>query len=139
MSQISAIMKEAYRLDLTHNQPFIDNKYEKPKSVRTKKRALKVDQIRRIEALNLEKDSNLFNARAVFMFALYGHGIRSSDAILMKWSNVIGNRLIYEMRKSEQDGVKVKERSVKILSPVLEILNHYRGDNQPDPGRFNCY
>jgi integrase/recombinase XerD len=70
------------------------------------------------------------------MFALYSHGIRASDAILMKWSNIVGDRLIYEMRKSEQDGVRLKERSVKILSPALKILNHYRDNIQPDPDDF---
>jgi len=84
---------------------------------------LTLEELERIEALDLEKESVLWHARNYFMFAVWVGGIRWGDLVWLRWEHVVSEdgrfRLRYSMAKTGQ--------SVNmIISPDAEaILNLY--------------
>lgn len=80
---------------------------------------LTIDQIRAIEKVDLDFESNLWHTRNFFMFSFYSAGIRFGDLCCLKWSNIKGNRISYQMNKNE------KVFAVELNDHQLRILNHY--------------
>lgn len=82
------------------------------------------DEIKRIEALELEEGSSIWHARNVWLFAFYFAGIRISDVLKMTWNDVKDGRVWYVMNKNE------KPLSLKVPEKVERILEHYVKDKQ---------
>jgi site-specific recombinase XerD len=59
------------------------------------------------------------NARNLFMFQFYLHGMRISDALMLTWHNIKGDRLEYIMKKTG------KTKSVLIHENAKKILDTY--------------
>ena len=124
MSRLKALLKEAIKKGFMRSNPFDDPHYSKVKTVNTKKKALSIDQIEEIEALDLETGSSLWNVRNYFMFSFWNAGIRFTDLALLKWDNIKDNRLIYSMGKN------AKEKNIQLTEPAKQILDHYK--DHPD-------
>lgn len=124
MVRFKAMMKEAIKRGLTSTNPFDSPFYNKVKTTRSKKRALKVKQIDEIESLDLEKGSSLWNVRNYFLFSFYCAGIRFTDLALMKWDNIKDGRLVYQMGKND------KWKDIELMPPALKILEYY--NDHPD-------
>ena len=77
-----------------------DYDFVKFRKIRTKKRAISKDEIRRITELNLIDGSPLFHARNYFMFSFYNRGINFIDIAYLKWDNIASNRLEYKRKKT---------------------------------------
>jgi|SRR5690625_387066 len=122
IGRIKAIMNDAYEKDLTKNLPFQNPKYKPLKRIDSKKKALSIAQIDKIEALDLEEGSDLWHTRNYFMFSFWNAGIRFTDLAFLKWSNIIDGRLIYRMSKNG------KEKNIKLLPQAIEILDCYEGE-----------
>ena len=127
IGRLKSLFKDAYKNDITTNRPFDDPKFEKVKSVDTKKQALSFDQIQDIEKLDLE--GNLWHYRNYFLFSFWNAGIRFTDLALLRWKNIIDGRLIYQMGKNK------KQKNIPLLPQAIEILDHYR-DDQKKPDDF---
>jgi integrase/recombinase XerD len=97
--------------------PFIRFKF---KSVKTNKEKLNLEELKKIEALQLDKESALWHCRNFFMFSFYNAGIRAGDFIQLKWKNVQNGRLVYSMNKTSFN------KSIKLLDAALKILNYYK-------------
>lgn len=124
MSRLKALLKEAIKKENMRSNPFDDPNYEQVKTVQTKKKALSIDQIEEIEALDLEEGSSLWHVRNYFMFSFWNAGIRFSDLARLKWENIKDGRLIYTMGKND------KEKNIQLTEPANEILDHYK--DHPD-------
>jgi len=116
------------RLIKPGESPFL---HFKIKSGQTAERVkLTYPEVMAIENLNLEKDSDLWHARNVFLLAFYSAGIRFSDAILMTQGKIVSgidgapDRLSYRMGKSG------KLQSIKITPPARRILDLYLSDDK---------
>src|SRR5690606_32516137 len=86
----------------------------------TQKIGLTREEIERLENVGLEKDSAMWHTRNVWLFSYYFAGIRISDVLQMKWSDLMDGRLYYTMNKNE------KPLSLKIPDQAKGILGHYR-------------
>ncbi|WP_069131362.1 site-specific integrase [Rhodohalobacter halophilus] len=124
MVRLKRLLKEANKQGYIRSNPFDDPHYNKVATVKSKKKALSIEQIERIEALELEKGSSLWHVRNYFLFSFWNAGIRFTDLALLKWENIKDGRLIYEMGKNG------KEKNIKLLQPAIEILSHYK--DHPD-------
>lgn len=118
------ISKEAIRTEkniMTFNEnPFI--KFTMPKVTPTHKEKLTIEEIQKLEALDLIKDSELYHYRNAWLFSLYNAGIRAGDLMQLRWLNITKEeRLEYVMDKTG------KERSIKLLPQALKILELYKG------------
>ncbi len=127
MVKLKAVFKQAYKEGLMKENPFDDSKYEQTKKVETKKKALSIEQIEDIEALELDEGSPLWHTRNFFMFSFWNAGIRFTDLAFLKWENIQDGRLTYTMGKTD------KEKDILLTDPAKKILSHYQDENSsPD-------
>lgn len=106
--------------------PFKSYKISKLKGKGAKK-ALKLGDIHKIAQLDLSEYPSLIDTRNYFIFSFYTRGMNFADMATLKWSDVSDDRIYYTRAKTKRNF------QIKILPPVQEILNYYRGKrNQTD-------
>ena len=66
--------------------------------------------------LPIKENTVRWDARNLFLFAMYEGGIRIGDAIQLRWRNIIGDRLVYTMAKNgKQVNVIIVQEAEKII------------------------
>jgi integrase len=98
--------------------PFNNFKVSKFKT-EANRRAISRIEIRKIEKLNLEVGSAIYEARQLFLFIYYGQGINYVDIAKLKWSNRNQDRISYIRSKTK------KPLNFVLTDPLLEILNYW--------------
>lgn len=78
------------------------------------------EEIIKITSLDLEKGSKLWHTRNYFLFSMYSAGMRIGDVMNLKWENIVGDRIIYKMRKTKAPA------SLPIYEKTQNILDHYK-------------
>jgi site-specific recombinase XerD len=127
VSCLKNVFSYALANNYTKNDVFASSKVEIVSSVENKKQALSPEQVKHIESLDIEPDSDIWHVRNYFLFSMYNAGIRFTDFATLRWSNIVDGRLIYKMGKTE------KSKSVSQTSKALKILEYYRTDESaPD-------
>jgi len=89
----------------------------------TEKIGLNAEEILRLEALS-DLSHNEFHSRNIWLFCFYFAGIRVSDALRIRWSDIKDGRLYYTMGKN------LKLLSLKIPDKVNCILEYYQRDKR---------
>ena len=103
---------------ITHDKnPFLTFKYS---GIKTEKEKLDVNEIQALEAVELPEGSLDWNSRNCFLFSFYCAGIRIGDLLQLRWINVEGGRLNYQMGKNH------KTRDLKLVPQALAILDLYK-------------
>lgn len=88
---------------------------------KAKKEKLTIEEIIRIEQLALEKGDTIWHVRNFFLFSFYCAGIRASDGLQLRWSNVTTNgRIEYQMEKTGQF------KSISLSPKAHEIIKFYK-------------
>ncbi|MEQ8524668.1 site-specific integrase [Gracilimonas sp.] len=82
------------------------------------------EEIRTIEEMEFEKNTSIWHTKNIWLFSFYFAGVRISDVLSLRWSDIKNDRLYYEMSKNE------KPVSLKIPDKAIEILASYRPDKQ---------
>ncbi len=90
---------------------------------KTAKRALSLDEIKRIKELDLNKQPPLDFARDVFMFSFYMRGMSFIDIAYLKKSDLSGGFVIYNRKKTGQQLI------VKWENNMDEIVKKYFNEN----------
>lgn len=126
---LRAVFNHAIRekvVSLNH-YPFKDFKISKF-DTRTRKRAITKADIRKIEALDVSQNPKTQLAKDVFLFSYYAQGINFNDLALLRWKNIIQDRLFYTRAKTGKDF------NLKLLEPARQILERYQifTSGQPD-------
>ena len=119
---IKRIFAAAIKDAVTSNDPF--RSFKVVSRQRSNKTRLSLEQVKAMEALELDPGSAMFHTRNAFMFSFYNAGIRFSDLCLLKWKNIIDGRMIYQMGKTST------VKNIKLLPPALSIMELYRTDNK---------
>ncbi len=83
---------------------------------------LTIQEVERIEALDLEKGSAIWHTQNAWLIAFYFAGIRISDVVKLRWSDFKDGRLYYVMNKNK------KPLTLKIEDKALSILNFYEAE-----------
>lgn len=96
--------------------------YDAPKSKPAKRRKLTLEEIRAIEALELEAGSSLRISRDAFIVSFYGGGVRFGDICQLKREHIKAGRLEYRMMKT---GSMV---SIPLPEPALQIIQIYANE-----------
>lgn len=124
-SKIRSIFNKAIR---NGNLKFGDNPFinYKIKQGSPQKDRLDIDEIIKIELLELDENSLLWHVKNVFLFAFYNAGIRISDILLMTWDNIQNGRLVYNMYKTKKNhSLNLKEKPLAILELYRSNTNSY--------------
>lgn len=119
---LRSILYKAIDEDLYEGKnPFRVFKIAAMKGNKTK---LTIEEIRKIENLELPKDSKLWHTKNYFLFDFYNAGIRIEDLMQLKWNNIKEGRLDYVAQKTK------KNHSIKLLQKANAILNFYKTSKQ---------
>lgn len=106
--------------------PFKTYKISKLKGKGIKK-ALKLEDVQKIAQLDLDEHQTLVDTRNYFIFSFYSRGMNFADMANLKWSDISDGRIYYTRSKTKGNF------QIKILPPVQEILDYYKGKrNQTD-------
>ena len=100
--------------------PFDKFKISERFNSKTQKRAITKEDIKKIEAIQLDKSSAAFEAQQYFLFSYYGQGINFVDIASLKWSNLINGRIFYKRAKTGN------ELSFKLPAPALAIIEYWK-------------
>ena len=101
----------------THSNPFNKVKIKKEQSYKT---GLTKEEVEKIEQLNIEKGSYLWHTRNYFLFSIYTAGMRARDVMNLRWGNIVENRIVYIMCKTQFS------TSIPIYPRTQHILNQYK-------------
>lgn len=83
------------------------------------RRAITKKEVRKIEALKLKPQTDIYEARQIFLFIYYGQGINYVDLAKLKWSNKQQDRIFYVRSKT-----KMNQQFV-LLDELNDILNYW--------------
>ena len=81
-------------------------------------------EIKEIEALDLITGTPIYHARNIFLFSFYFAGVRISDVLRMRWSDIKNDRLYYKMGKND------KVDTLKIPEKANDIIRYYKNDQE---------
>ncbi len=81
-------------------------------------------EIGAIEEMEFEKNSSIWHTKNIWLFSFYFAGVRISDVLSIKWSDIKNDRLYYQMSKND------KPVSLKIPEKALAIIKLYSDDRQ---------
>jgi integrase len=121
---IRLLFNRAIKLKIVSRElyPFGGGKI-KIKFPETNKIGLNIIEVRAIEALDNLTLAEM-HTRNVWLFSFNFAGMRVTDVLWIKWSDIYDNRLHYRMNKNS------KLLSLKIPDKVLKILDYYRDDKR---------
>ncbi len=121
MRELRSLYNRAIKKNIVQEKyyPFKTYKISKLK-VGNIKKALTRDEVRLIQNFDETKYLNLAEAKKIFLFSYYCRGINYFDIMLLKWSDISGNRINYIRSKTKG------RFSIEILQPVKEILDFYK-------------
>jgi integrase/recombinase XerD len=118
---IRSVFSQAIKAD------FIDQKYYsfgagkvKIKFPESVKIGLSPEEVKKLEDYEFPLDSNENLARNIWLFSFYLAGMRVSDVLRLKWSDIQDERLHYAMGKNAKVG------SLKLPEKALTILSQYK-------------
>lgn len=107
--------------------PFAGDK-EKIRIGSGNKIGLTAEEVARIENLKAESHSSTWHTRNVWLVSFYFAGIRISDVVALKWSDIKDGRLYYVMNKNE------KPLSFKVPDKAKAIFDLYLEDKKKNNG-----
>lgn len=102
--------------------PFKTYKISKLKG-KSPKKALTLEQVKKIVDLDLKKYPFLTNSRNYFVFSFYTRGMNFSDMIKLEWKAIDNDKIFYTRSKTKGNFM------IKILPPVREILEYYKNNS----------
>ena len=121
----SLMMKYESFLKSTGICPNTTSKYVYTGIDKTVKRAIPLEEIRRLRELDLTKSPSLAYARDIFMFSFYTRGMSFIDMAFLRKKDLQNGILSYRRRKTGQ------QLFIKWEKPMQEIINKY--DTQGSP------
>ena len=114
---IRAVFNDAIDNDLTKHYPFA--KFKLPRLEETKKRALTLEQVKRLKDYPCEDWQEEY--RDMFLLMVYLIGIEAVDIFTAKPDDIVDGRLEYRRAKTN------KPFSIKIEPEAQAIIDKYRG------------
>ncbi|MGV8130611.1 MAG: phage integrase SAM-like domain-containing protein [Candidatus Pacearchaeota archaeon] len=89
---------------------------------------LSPEEVGLLEKVDLDHSSFEHHARNLWLFAFYLAGMRISDVLRLKWSDIQNSRLHYAMGKNSKEG------SLKLPEKALLIIAQYKKDQDGKDG-----
>ncbi|APD06608.1 tyrosine recombinase XerD [Flavobacteriaceae bacterium UJ101] len=126
MREIRAVFNKARKRKLIPKEPYPFEEYKISKLKSNPiKRALTIDEFKKIRDVDLTKYPHLQEAHHYFMFSIYTRGMNFQDMMLLKWENIQNERIYYTRSKTKG------KFNLEIIEKVQEILDYYRAQNRP--------
>ncbi len=126
MRQLRALFNMAVRRKLVKQEfyPFDDYKISKLKPIKNK-RALSVEDFKKIRDLDLTDNPYLIEAQHYFLFSFYARGMNFVDIMKLKWTDIQDNRIYYTRSKTKG------KFNIEVTPKMQEILDYYKAQKRP--------
>ncbi|MBK7800107.1 MAG: site-specific integrase [Saprospiraceae bacterium] len=126
---IRTIFSQAIKDNLVESKfyPFGKDKI-RIKFPESQKVSLTIEEVKKLEDAKLSPESSLNHARNLWLLSFYFAGIRISDLLRLKWSDIDDGRLSYTMGKNAKSG------SLKIPEKATSILANYKSTSKIKTG-----
>lgn len=92
---------------------------------KTLKRAISINDIKRIKNLDLSLKPNIEFARDIFLFLFFCRGMSFIDAVFLRKTDIQNGVLTYRRHKTNQ------VLHIKIIKPIKELIDHYSSKESP--------
>lgn len=126
MRELRALFNKAISRKIISRELYPFNEYKIAKlKTNPNKRALSIEDFKKIKEVDLSERPDLLEAYNYFMFSFYARGINFVDILKLKWSNIQDGRIYYTRSKTKG------QFSIEITEKVQEILNYYKTQNRP--------
>ena len=114
--------------------PFIKIKIKGQSTQRT---FLLDNELERVEKLKLPEDSQINHHRNLYIFSTYACGIRIADLLTMRWRNVAGDRLYFQIRKNKDClGIKLPPKAFEIVDYYRKMMQSKNSETLINPDAF---
>ncbi|MBF0576382.1 site-specific integrase [Dysgonomonas sp. GY617] len=125
MRQLRALFNIAMRRKLVKLEfyPFEDYKISKLKPIKNK-RALGVEDFKKIRDLDLTDNPYLIEAQHYFIFSFYARGMNFVDIMKLKWTDIQDNRIYYTRSKTKG------KFNIEVTLKMQKILDYYKAQNR---------
>lgn len=126
MRELKALFNKARSRKLIPKEPYPFDEYKVSKlKSNISKRALTVEEFKKIRDVDLSKHPHLRDAYNYFMFSIYTRGMNFKDMMALKWADIRNNRIYYTRSKTKG------RFNIEIIENVQNILAFYKGQNRP--------
>lgn len=115
---IRSVYNKAIKDKLANKEHYPFEEY-KIKNEKTKKRAIGIQHIKSIEALNFDSNHPLFHTRHYFLASFYLMGASFTDLAHLKLENIIDGRIKYQRQKTN------RQYDIAITPQLEKILSYY--------------
>ncbi len=94
------------------------------KLIESRKIGLNPEEVKKLEDINLNDNQDLLNARNIWLTSFYLAGVRISDIIKLKWTDIQDGRLTYIMNKNGKlVSLKMPEKAIAIFANYMKNKN----------------
>lgn len=125
MREVRALLNKAINRGIISQESYPFKAYKISKLRLTKnKRALRLDEFKRIRDLDLAEHSHLLEAHNYFLFSFYTRGMNFADMMMLKWSDIQNGRIYYTRLKTKG------QFNIEIVEKVQFILDFYKAQNR---------
>lgn len=121
---IRAVFNKAIKENVIEKELYPFDQYS-IKSNSTRKLAISLQAIQRIEAEELMESDPLFLTKQLFLFSFYTRGMSFADIAHLKVENLINDRIYYARQKTD------KPYNIRISPQLQAILNFYISRKMP--------
>lgn len=127
MRQLRALINKAILRKIIPKElyPFDDYKISKLK-IKTKKRALTVEDFKKFKNVDLTERPELLEAYHYFMFSFYMRGINFVDMMKLKKSDIVNDRIIFTRSKTKGNF------NIQLNDKAKEIVEFYKTKSKSD-------
>lgn len=126
MRHIRGLFNKAIKRGLVGQEyyPFRTYKIAKLKGKQLK-RALSIEDFKKIKEFDISKYPNLIEAYDYFMFSFYARGMNFVDMMKLKWNDIQNGRIQYIRSKTKG------HFNIEINEEIQKILDKYKKQNRP--------
>lgn len=125
MRTLRALINKAIKEEFCKAEDYAFNKYKISKlSTRTQKRAITKEEMMKIINFDVLPGSSKWHSKNYFLFSFYTIGMNLHDMALLKWSDILYDRIHYIRAKTG------RHYDIKVQPRISEILKVYCQNNE---------
>lgn len=126
MRELRAVFNKARQRKVIPKEPYPFEVYKISKlKSDISKRALSIDDFKKIRDVDLSKHPQLLEAYHYFMFSIYTRGMNFQDMMHLKWSDIRTHRIHYIRSKTRG------KFNLEIIPKAQTILDYYKSQDRP--------
>ena len=133
MRHLRAVYNRAIEAEIIDQKyyPFGKNKFQIKAPLNIKK-ALTIEQIKKVIDYKVENDTNQHLARDMWIFSYFCNGMNIKDILHLKFKNILGEAIQYDRSKTSNTIQNPKPILINLLPQAIEIIDRWADKNRKE-------